>query len=151
MIIEQIVTHLDEINPETLQGRHLEKVYMESSDLVKRVQRVVTDHGREIGISLKEHKELSAGDVIYMDDHDIIVIDVVPDDVLVIRPNSLQQMGDIAHKIGNRHLPAQFEGDEMLTQYDYLVEELLKELKVPYTREERQVKQAFRHVGHSHG
>ena len=151
MIIEQVVTNIDKIDHDILHKCHLEKVYLESSDLVKRVQRVVTDHGREIGIRLKEQKDLSAGDVLYMDEHHIVVVDVVPDDLLVIRPKSLQQMGNIAHKIGNRHLPAQFEGDEMLVQYDYLVEELLKESRIPYSRENKKVKQAFRHVGHSHG
>lgn len=151
MVIEEVVTNIDKIDHDILHKHHLEKVYMESSDLVKRIQRVVTDHGREIGIRLKEQRDLSAGDVLFMDDHNIVVIDLIPDDLLVIRPKSLKIMGDIAHKIGNRHLPAQFEGDEMLVQYDYLVEELLNELKVPYSREKKKVKQAFRHVGHSHG
>lgn len=150
MIIEEVVTHIDKISHDVLNKHHLEKVYIESSDLVKRVQRVVTDHGREIGIRLKEYKDLSAGDVLYMDDHDVIVVDVLPDDLLVICPNSLGQMGDIAHKIGNRHLPAQFEGNEMLVQYDYLVEDLLKELGITYFRQDKKVKKAFRHVGHSH-
>jgi urease accessory protein len=66
-------------------------------------------------------------------------------------PTSIGHMGDIAHQLGNRHLPAQFKGDEMLIQYDYLVEELLKQVKVPYKRENRKVGQAFRHIGHSHG
>lgn len=151
MIIEQVVTNIDKIDHDILHKCHLEKVYLESSDLVKRVQRVVTDHGREIGIRLKEQKELSAGDVLYMDEHNIVVIDVVSEELLVIRPKSLQEMGSIAHKIGNRHLPAQFEGNEILVQYDYLVEELLKECRIPYSRENRKVKQPFRHVGHSHG
>ena len=60
-------------------------------------------------------------------------------------------MGTIAHRFGNRHLPAQFEENDMLVQYDYLVEELLQELQIPYKREDRKVKQAFRHIGHSHG
>ena len=38
----------------------------------------------------------------------------------------------------------------MLVQYDYLVEELLQELQIPFKREDRKVKQAFRHIGHSH-
>lgn len=150
MIIEKVVTHIDQISHDVLSKLHMEKVYIESSDLVKRVQRVVTDHSREIGIRLKESKDLLAGDVLYMDDHDIIVVDVLPDDLLVICPNSLGQMGDIAHKIGNRHLPAQFEGNEMLVQYDYLVEDLLKELGITYFRQDRKVNKAFRHVGHSH-
>ena len=81
----------------------------------------------------------------------MIVIDVLADDLLVISPRSLQEMGTIAHQLGNRHLPAQFEEDVMMVQYDYLVEELLKELNIPYKREKRKVKQAFRHIGHSHG
>ena len=81
----------------------------------------------------------------------MIVIDVLSDDLLVISPRSLNEMGTIAHQLGNRHLPAQFEGDDMLVQYDYLVEELLKDFGIPFKREDRKVKQAFRHIGHSHG
>ncbi|GIO61988.1 urease accessory protein UreE [Paenibacillus cellulositrophicus] len=151
MIIEQIVGNLDRLEPEEIKKRHTEKVYLESSDLVKRIQRVKTDHGKEIGIRLKDPRDLVAGDILYMDDTNMIVIDVLSDDLIVIRPRSLKEMGTIAHQLGNRHLPAQFEGDEMLVQYDYLVEELLMQLGIPYQREERKVKQAFRHIGHSHG
>ncbi|GIP42710.1 urease accessory protein UreE [Paenibacillus sp. J45TS6] len=151
MIIEKVVTNIENLSKEEIEKHHIEKVYLESSDLVKRIQRVKTDHGKEIGIRLKEQRDLIAGDILYMDDKDIIMIDVTSDDLIVIRPRSLNEMGTIAHQLGNRHLPAQFEGDEMLVQYDYLVEELLNQLEIPYEREERKVKQAFRHIGHSHG
>lgn len=150
MIIEQIVTNIDQMEKEEVEKRHIEKVYLESAHLVKRIQRVTTDHGHEIGIRLKEPRDLVAGDVLYMDDKNMIVIDVISDDLLIICPRSLNEMGTIAHQLGNRHLPAQFEGDEMLVQYDYLVEELLQHFQIPYKREERKVKQAFRHIGHSH-
>ena len=151
MIIEKIVGHIDELDSDLVAGTHKEKVYLESSDLVKRIQRVKTDHGREIGIRLSESRELSAGDVLYMDEKNIILIEVFPDDVIVIEPRNMNEMGTIAHQLGNRHLPAQFEEDKMLVQYDYLVEELLEELGLPYVREKRKVKKAFRHIGHSHG
>jgi urease accessory protein len=138
------------MDKEEVAKRHKEKVYLESADLVKRIQRVTTDHGTEIGIRLKNPRDLVAGDVLYMDDKNMIVIDVLSDDLLVISPRSLKEMGTIAHQLGNRHLPAQFEENEMLVQYDYLVEELLQELQIPFTREDRKVKQAFRHIGHSH-
>ncbi|MED0685349.1 urease accessory protein UreE [Anoxybacillus ayderensis] len=147
MIVEKIIGNirtLDHFPP------HMERVYMDSDDLVKRIQRVVTDHGTEIGIRLHEAKELTDGDILFMNEKNIIVVSVLPDDLLVIRPTSIKQMGEIAHQLGNRHLPAQFEGEEMLVQYDYLVEELLKQLHIPYQREKRKVKQAFRHIGHSH-
>ncbi|MDW7614848.1 urease accessory protein UreE [Peribacillus simplex] len=150
MIIEKIVTNIDAMDREDIAKRHMEKVYLESANLVKRIQRVTTDHGREIGIRLKELRDLKAGDVLYMDDKNMIVVDVLSDDLLVISPRSLNEMGTIAHQLGNRHLPAQFEENNMLVQYDYLVEELLEELQIPFTREDRKVKQAFRHIGHSH-
>jgi urease accessory protein len=130
---------------------HVERVYMESDELVKRIQRVTTDHGKEIGIRLQENKELADGDILFQDEKNMIVVAVKKDDLLTIQPVSIQQMGDIAHQLGNRHLPAQFEGEEMLVQYDYLVEKLLKELGIPYKREKRKVRKAFRHIGHSHG
>src|SRR5690606_25514724 len=150
-IIEKIVTNIDEMDESEINKRHIEKVYLESAHLVKRIQRVKTDHGNEIGIRLKEHRDLLAGDVLYMDDKNMIVIDVLSDDLLVISPRNIKEMGTIAHQLGNRHLPAQFEENDMLVQYDYLVEELLQDLGIPYKREERKVKQAFRHIGHSHG
>ena len=150
LIIEKVISNIDELEQEEINKRHQEKVYLESADLVKRIQRVTTDHGRELGIRLKEARDLIAGDVLYMDEENIIVVDVLTDDLLVISPRSMHEMGTIAHQLGNRHLPAQFEADQMLIQYDYLVEELLQQLAIPFTREERKVKQAFRHIGHNH-
>ena len=138
------------MNQEEISKRHKEKVYLESAHLVKRIQRVETDHGKEIGIRLREPRDLVAGDVLYMDEKNMIIIDVLSDDLLVISPRSMHEMGTIAHQLGNRHLPAQFEKDDMLVQYDYLVEELLQELGIPFKREDRKVNQAFRHIGHRH-
>ena len=148
MIITEIVGNVDDISSA---GRHIERVYLSSDDLVKRIQRVTTDHGKEVGIRLVEPKDLIDGDILYMDERNMIVVSVTSDDLLVLRPSSIKQMGEIAHQLGNRHLPAQFEEGEMLVQYDYLVEELLLQLEIPYTREQRKVRKAFRHIGHSHG
>ncbi|MEH7092008.1 urease accessory protein UreE (plasmid) [Priestia megaterium] len=151
MVIEEIVTNIKDMKKEEVENYHIEKVYLESADLMKRIQRVKTDHGKEIGIRLKNPRDLVAGDVLYKDDKNLIIIDVLADDLLIISPRSLNEMGVIAHQLGNRHLPAQFEENDMLVQYDYLVEELLQELQIPFKREERKVREAFRHIGHSHG
>ncbi|MGG4396994.1 urease accessory protein UreE [Paenibacillus thiaminolyticus] len=150
MIIEQIAGRLADLSPEERAGRHMEKVFMASEDMLKTIQRVTTDHGNEIGIRLAQRTELKDGDILYMDDKNMIVIEVMPDDVLIIQPRSIREMGEIAHKLGNRHLPAQFEGDAMVVQYDYLVEEQLMQDGIPFARENKKMKQAFRHVGHKH-
>lgn len=147
MIIEKIVGNLSE---NSFGAPHTERVYLSSDELVKRILRVKTDHGRDIGIRLREPKDLQNGDVLHVDEKNMIVISVIEDDVLTILPESIGQMGEIAHQLGNRHLPAQFEGDEMIVQYDYLVEDLLQQMNVPYKREKRQMQKAFRHIGHSH-
>lgn len=147
MIIEQILGNVKELEKAP---HHVERVYLRSDDLVKKIQRVKTDHGKELGIRLKQGKELEDGDILYQDEKNSIVISVLADDVIVIRPTSILQMGEVAHQLGNRHLPAQFEGNEMIVQYDYLVERLLNELEIPYAREERKMSKAFKHIGHSH-
>lgn len=150
MIIEAVVSNIHDMDAEERQRRHVEKVYVESGDLLKRMQRVTTDHDREIGIRLPKGSSLNVGDVLYMDEENMIVIDVISEELLVIQPHNMHDMGEIAHQLGNRHLPAQFEGDEMFVQYDYLVEELLQQLDMPYTKETRKVQQPFQHIGHSH-
>lgn len=151
MIIDKVVTNINDLEQAEIEKRHKEKVILESAHLVKRIQRVETDHGRELGIRLKDPRDLKVGDVLYMDDENMIIIDVLSDDLLVISPRTMHEMGTIAHQLGNRHLPAQFDEADMLVQYDYLVEELLQELGIPFKQEDRKVKQAFRHIGHSHG
>ena len=77
----------------------------------------------------------------------MIIVKIKSDDVLVIRPTNITEMGIIAHSLGNRHLQAQFEDGKMIIQYDALVEGELKRDKINYSREK-----AFRHVefGHTH-
>ena len=73
------------MDQEEIERRHKEKVYLESDDLMKRIQRVTTDHGKELGIRLKEARDLVAGDVLFMDEKNMIIIDVLTDDLLVIQ------------------------------------------------------------------
>lgn len=145
MIIEQIVGNIHSTDTGT---RHKEKVYLKSDALLKRIQRVTTDHGREIGLQLKRNEQLTPGDILYMDTKNVIYVDVLPEKVLVIRPDTLQAMGTLAHQIGNRHIPAQFESDSMIVGYDYLLEELIASLGVSYKVENRQLREAFRPIGH---
>lgn len=75
MIVEEIQGNIANLSNSEKQ-KHVEKVYLENSDLVKRIQRVVTDHGTEIGIRLKQPIDLQYGDILYADDHNMIIVDV---------------------------------------------------------------------------
>lgn len=150
MIINKIIGNIEDFDESEINKRHIEKVNLESDQLVKRIQRLTTDHDREIGLQLKGQRDLANGDILHMDDQNIIMVNVLSDDLLIIQPKDMEEMGRVAHELGNRHLPAQFTASEMLIQYDYLTEKLLQEMKLTFIREKRQVKNAFRHIGHSH-
>ncbi|EUJ30634.1 urease accessory protein UreE [Listeria cornellensis] len=150
MIVEQVVGNIETFTERELGDYHIERVFIENESLAKRMHLVKTDHGREIGIRLRQGEHLHVGDILLQEANNLIVVDVLSEDVLTITPRTIHEMGEIAHALGNRHLPAQFIGDAMIVQFDYLVENLLKEAGIPFMREHRYLKEAFRHIGHSH-
>ena len=161
MIIEKILGNLRDL-PEAetaaFAGLHTEKVLLASADLVKRIQRVTTDHGTEIGIRLPSGSgDLRDGDILHMAETSMIVVSVLPTDVLVVAPRSIHEMGVVAHSLGNRHLQAQFfdasseyGAEVMVCAYDHTVEDYLRHVGVPYDRRERVLPVPFRHAEHSH-
>jgi urease accessory protein len=141
--------HLDSVD-ELYKANNIDKVFVENEALAKRLHHLITQKHVEVAVHLPEGEHLRVGDVLYQDAESKIVVDVLPEDVLIIKPKSIQQMGIIAHELGNRHLPAQFIGDQMVVQYDYLVETLLQKRKLDYERTSLKLKQPFLHVGHHH-
>ena len=159
MIVTEIPGNTHEVTGRSLIGeRHVEKIVLPSADLVKRIQRVTTDHGTELGLRLPaDSPDLRDGDILAVEEGNAIVVSVLPTDVLVITPTSIMQMGFVAHSLGNRHLQAQFfdadsdyHSEVMVVQYDHTVEEFLTHHAVPYSREERVMPVPFRHAEHTH-
>ncbi|PQZ89075.1 urease accessory protein UreE [Arthrobacter sp. MYb227] len=157
MIIEKLVGNTHEIPADELVGLHQEKVVLPSAALVKRIQRVTTDHGRELGIRLAPGADLRDGDILLRNEKEIITISVLPTDVLVIGAKSIFEMGQVAHALGNRHLQAQFFDTDseygaavMVVQYDHTVEDFLKSHGTAYQRQERVMPVPFRHAEHTH-
>ncbi|MFF1252124.1 urease accessory protein UreE [Pseudarthrobacter sp. NPDC058329] len=159
MIIEKILGNLHELpDPQAYANLHQEKVVLPSAQLVKRIQRATTDHGKEIGIRLPSGAgDLRDGDILHVAGSNMIVVSVLPTDVLVVAPRTIHEMGVVAHSLGNRHLQAQFfdaaseyGADVMVCAYDHTVEDYLSHTAVPYTRQERVMPVPFRHAEHSH-
>ena len=150
MIFNQVLGNISEL--ESLNNIHIEKIYISSEEALKRILRVNSDHNHEYGIALNENVELKDGDILYRDDKNIIIVKIKGEDVLVIKPKSMTDMGVIAHSLGNRHLQAQFEDGKMIIQNDALEEGELKRDNIDYSRENLKLKKAFRHVefGHTH-
>ena len=148
MIFNEVIGNINEIDD--LNEYHVETIYLNSEDMLKRILRVTSDHKREYGITLDNNEKLKDGDILYNEDKKLIVVKANSEDVLIIKPSSITEMGVIAHALGNRHLQAQFEDDKMIIQYDRLVEEELKRDNINYSRENTTLKKAFKHVEFAH-
>lgn len=161
MVVEKIVGNLADLPREERDGLHVEKVVLASADLVKRIQRVTTDHGREIGLRLAaapgRDGDLKDGDILLRDTTGVVAVAVLPSDVLVIAPRTITEMGVTAHSLGNRHLQAQFfdvdseyGAEVMVVQFDHTVRDYLDHHQVPYERQDRVMPVPFRHAEHTH-
>ncbi|MDQ4503088.1 urease accessory protein UreE [Sinomonas sp. ASV322] len=169
MIVTEILGNLHDADAAgAYEGHHRERVVLPSADLAKRIQRVRTDHGTEIGIRLSPGAaDLRDGDILAAQPPEgttrgnLIVVSVEATDVLVIAPRTVGEALFTAHSLGNRHLQAQFFGaesefgraagqDVMVCQYDHTVRDFLDRHGVPYTREERVMAVPFRHAEHTH-
>lgn len=139
-------------------GAHLEHVVLDGDHLVKRIQRAVTDHGRELGIRLPPGSaDLRDGDILARSADSTVVVRVEPTDVLVIGARSIREMGVVAHSLGNRHVQAQlFDADSeygaevMVVPYDHTVLTYLESVGVPVERQRRVLAAPFRHGAHTH-
>ena len=163
MIVTEILGNVhDDAGAALVGDRHREQVHLEGSALVKRIQRLRTDHGNEYGLRLPAGSpDLRDGDILTVDDEgergNAVIVRVLSTDVLVISARSLREMAFVAHSLGNRHLPAQFfdaDGpfgrDAMGVQYDHTVEDFLRAHDVPHERQERVMDVPFRHAEHTH-
>lgn len=163
MIVTEIIDNLHAESGRRLVGeRHVERVVLPAADLVKRIQRLSTDHGRELGLRLPARTpDLRDGDILALDDAgargSAVVVQVLPTDVLVIAARSIAEMAFTAHSLGNRHLQAQFfdadseyGAEVMVVQYDHTVRDFLDHHGVPYARQERVMPVPFRHAEHTH-
>lgn len=161
MIVERVIGNLADLPQAEREHLHVEKVILPSADLVKRIQRVTTDHGRPLGLRLQSphgrEGDLKDGDILVRDESGVVAVSVEATDVLVIAPRSITEMGETAHALGNRHLQAQFfdESSEygaqvMVVQFDHTVADYLQSHEVPHQRQERVMPVPFRHAEHTH-
>jgi urease accessory protein len=100
-------------------ARTIDYLCLEWFETRKRVLHKRTAQGREVILRfLKESPELQQDDVLYEDDHCLIVLQIEPCDVLVIQPKTMHEMALACYEIGNKHLPLFFQDDELLIPYE---------------------------------
>lgn len=146
MKVEKIIGNIKDVEIQ----KQLEWVELEWEELNKRILRKKTDKGTDIAISLAKDESLHDGDILYENDNIQIVVRTKLEDVFVVSPKTMKEMGKAAFEIGNRHTPCLIEGNEIIVRYDHTLEKLLDEVGVSYERSERRFKEPFKYRGHQH-
>jgi urease accessory protein len=144
MIVERLVPA-----PVLPGSRRVERVVLSSGDLAKHRQRVKTDAGREIGISLPHGAALKDGDVLHADADVVIVVEQAEEDLLRLLPRSPEEFGVLGYQVGNLHRAAMIDARGIAVLYDKAVEALAHRFHVPCERVPGKFRPAQNH-GHSH-
>jgi urease accessory protein len=149
MLIQQKLGHLDAIDPG---HRTIDWLPLEWFETSKRIMRKRTQSGQEIALKfLAENPQLTQGDVLYEDAQTLIVVEVLPCDVLVIRPKSMYEMASVCYEIGNKHLPLFFDDNTLLAPYDAPLFRLLTASGYVVEQQQRKLVQPLRTTVSPHG
>lgn len=131
MLIEKIIGSINDFD---LDEYTVDTVILDHDELGKTHQRVSTQNGIEIAISLPRGEKMFHGAVLHCLDDVLIYVDVTDEDILEIYPDNNVQWGRVAFNIGNMHHPAYVNEKSILTPYDQIIEKLIKVLGVKYER-----------------
>ena len=100
-------------------------------------QRLITQAGREIALALPTGTVLASGDLLYRKASIEIVVVGIPEKVFVLRAEPQIQFGLLCYQIGNLHRPIGFDGTDVLTPYEPVLENQFNRFGLAYTVEDR--------------
>ena len=144
MIVERVIP-----GPASPGARRVERVVLTSGELARHRQRVRTDAGRELGISLPHGAALKDGDVLHLDAELAIVVEQAEEDLLRLLPRSPEEFGMMGYQVGNLHRAAMIDGRGIAVLYDKAIVALARRFHVPFERLPGKFLPAQNH-GHSH-
>ncbi|MFB4166060.1 urease accessory UreF family protein [Alteribacillus sp. JSM 102045] len=128
MVITKPVGHIDKWNNGSKKRQDL--IELDWEELNKRILRKKTSDGRDVAISLEKGVQLQPGDILFEDAETQIIVNTVLEDVFVLQPTSIEEMGKAAFELGNRHTPCLIENGEIVVRYDATLPALFKETGV---------------------
>lgn len=99
----------------------------------KKIQRLTSKNGRDVGISLEEHSAehgLKQGDLLWEEEGFLLTVDILPCEVLVISAENTALIPKICYEIGNRHAPFFYADNhiDFITPYDKPIQVMLEKI-----------------------
>ncbi len=137
MLIKQKLGNVEDIQ---IADRVVDILFIEWYEANKRILHKQTKRGQTINLKfLQQNPALADGDILYMDDANIVVVELKPCQSIVIKPSTIPEASAICYEIGNKHLPLFHEGDDLLIPFDAPLYRLLQASGYSMVVEERKL------------
>lgn len=130
MIIENVIGNMKNRDTDSFKKDYVEIHWYESR---KRINRLMSKNGAEIGIKLDDHTAdhgLQEGDILLLneDTKELIYVSILPEKCIVVEGVNTKMMAKLAYEIGNRHAPLFYGAHDfqLVVPFDEPMQELLK-------------------------
>ncbi len=152
IIVERILGKLSDMEFDQLKT---EWVILDHEAMSRPHQKLTTEEGTSLAVSLPHGQHMHPMDVLYKDEDKIIVVDLAEEDALEIRPSGNRQWAKAAFNIGNMHHPAYIHDDCIVVPYSAAIEKIIEGIGVGYKRCDRKLdgeraSHSTGHHSHSH-
>lgn len=147
MIFTRVDTWAQEAD---LKPYHVEKVTLPPEDFQKKILRVTSDHGNEYGIRLEDGEVLKDGAIFFIDSHNVLMVCQKSQNYLEVIPRDMEEMGEVAHLLGNTHRPVVIENNRIYLEVDPVAIKHLEKHHVNYNIRDIKLKKVLKHVDLSH-
>ena len=111
-------------------------------DRHRRRLRLATDSGEAILLDLPQTAVLADGDGLALAEGGFVAVRAAPEDLVEITAETPALLARIAWHIGNRHVPAELDGQRILIRDDHVMEAMVeglgggvRRIKAPFTPE----------------
>ena len=134
MWCERVLRNLAEVDSNSKRIDYIDIHWDECKSVLKSRSRA----GEEVRVLLRPPDRLRHGDVLHEDAARLLVVNVLPCPVIVVRPPDARAMGALALELGNLHWPTQITDSEIIfPPGDEALETLQKLGGLPHTQETR--------------
>lgn len=123
MIIEDKIGNESQID---ISGRIKDFIDIEWYEVNKKILKLQSRKGKELGIRFKEQLSLTQGDILFMDDNEVLLVNIKETEAIEINPQGMEEMGRLCFEIGNKHIPVFIHGNEVKVAYDEPLMRLLE-------------------------
>ncbi len=134
--IENIAGSIDGSEPDTIDW--LDLTWIECRN---RFGRKYTRGQKEVRLLLRLQQTLDHGDLLgHWSDGQRVVVNLLPTELLVIRPKNVFDSINAAFQLGNLHAPMELTTDSFLTPHTSEAEAMLIKFQIPFELDQRRFK-----------